>query len=510
MPKQPKKLFITNLLPLLLIFIILGFLAYSNITGLIVSDNSYISPVSDNNYVSPTSDDNYQSPASDNNYVSPVSDENYQGPQSDNMYTSPVSDNKYILPASDKNYKSPISDNNFQVPGSDNSYTPPSSDDSYETPKYDAFQSPKIGQGYINVKTNESFKTPDVGSGLVAVVSDGFLKTNKENLTEINQTTGVLEQNVTENITKKLIEFNLSVNSHPIHGRLGYIYSDGPEIIHKSIQCSSDICTHWLNEGDEISLIAKPRFGIFEKWENCNSNTDTCKITISKDLPLIRAHFAVGPEHTLQINKIGEGFVSGDAGILGKFIDCGEIVSWWGVEKNATKCSNTFPNNSYLWIKQQTNNERGWWFNGFKKEQCDIVSYNQCYLKMNKSRSVDVLFTKEPSISLNVSVIGSGKGYVYADAIPWGAWKTVIHCGDREHACGGPPARSCILGSICQTGFTKMTNVSFRDSAAPGSKFVEWTGPCNIVERSFWDEKWQECNFVADKRIDIIARFEKE
>jgi hypothetical protein len=206
-----------------------------------------------------------------------------------------------------------------------------------------------------------------------------------------------------------------------------------------SVECSST-CTHDFPGGTTVTLNASPGTASeFGGWSGDCLGFLTCTLTMNR-VHSVTATFgnAPGTPKTLSVSRSGTG--SGSVAIVysGGFSDCLIAV-----------CSRDFPNG--MQVSLAATPSSGSTFVGWTG---DCSGAGACRLTMDQNHAVAAVFALATA-TLTVTTTGSGSGTVLSS----------------------PPGIEC--GSTCVHDYTIGTGVTLTATAAPGSTFAGWGGPCS-------------------------------
>ncbi len=483
-----------SLLLIGLAFILFGLLDGPSITGMIVSDGSYISPTSDSGYLSPTSDGGYKSPTSDGSYVSPTSDTSYKSPTSDGTYKSPTSDNDYKTTISDDGYKSAKSDSNYTSPQNDDSYKSVTSGPGFNSSEIGAgFSGIITGPGFEKFLSDENFKIPAEDKSFKKPVSDStYSSPQSDGSYKIPDTWSPYDRPSVEP------RFNISTGPGFISVKIGYDYNAttiGEGLLKTIIDTMKE-----LDNSAQFTVIDEYAqnssvivLNISSKKDQNQPSKDSSKVdAIKQAVNDSRSGF-----YLLSIEFFGSGnvfgYVQGKDGKIEKdifsldnkdiklVVEAGKTV----VLRPAPAVSKDLYAKSTHYFVEYRGDCLG------KPEVCVLRdsagnclrAETRCTFVMDSDKNIQMLYTpKQPPKEYELEVIVKG-----------GSFSKIVSTPEKI-ACGS--------GNTCRQNFSANKFVSLIAVAGKNEEFSGWSGWCSGTNST--------CMFNMEKYLQVVANFEKK
>lgn len=225
------------------------------------------------------------------------------------------------------------------------------------------------------------------------------------------------------------------------------------------INCGSD-CSESFASGTTVWLYASPAAGsLFTSWSGCNIASGTSCSVLMNTNKSVSVYFTA-TTYALSVNKTG----TGTGTVTGPGINCG------------SDCSESYVTGTVVSLNAAP--AVGSLFGGWAG--CGSVSGTLCNVVMSSNKTVTATFNQAitPTTTLTVTLAGIGSGQVRGQG---------INCGAGNYDC----SEVFSLGS----------SVELEAGAAPGSKFVSWTG-CNGVSSTI-------CFVTMNTNRNVTANFNK-
>jgi sugar lactone lactonase YvrE len=207
------------------------------------------------------------------------------------------------------------------------------------------------------------------------------------------------------------------------------------------ISCGSD-CSQTYVLPVVVTLTASPAAGsVFEGWTGAGcSGTSTCVAVLTADVTVTARFSLVTPPRPQALSVSVDGTGSGTVTSSPAGISCG------------SDCAESYAHGTLVSLAPVP--AAGAFFLGWSG---DCTGLGACDVSMTSARSVTATFglAPPPSRTLTVSRTGSGTGTVTSS----------------------PAGISC--GSDCSETYAPNTSVTLSATAAPGSVFAGWSGPCS-------------------------------
>ena len=207
------------------------------------------------------------------------------------------------------------------------------------------------------------------------------------------------------------------------------------------INCGSGCTSSFASfaTGSTVTVTATPEPGSrFNRWVGqwCVGTNPKCVVTIDR-AKTVTAFFGDEPppsEAPLVVSKSGSGTVASSP----QGIAC------------EPSCSSSFATGTVVTLTASA--PQGWVFGGWGG---DCAGAGACLVTVDGPKAVTAAFRERPPATHALSVVTSGQGTVSSD----------------------PAGIDC--GATCSRPFVVGSNVTLRATAAPGWRFVGWSGACS-------------------------------
>ncbi len=256
------------------------------------------------------------------------------------------------------------------------------------------------GNGIQKVMVNDERANNDSVSGNGSAVWE-----KKLSLNEGENTFTVIAYDEKSNITNETLTLYYDVQEE--RSQLNVRVTGGGKIIGSGIDCNRSDgpdCQEEYTRGTTVSVLALPEDGYQAYWANCDSTyNNECFATMDED----RKIWAMFSQNTpakkqLTVTVTGNGKVSG----IG--IDC-------GVE--GPDCEEDYESGALIGIEAQP--ENGWkmYWTG-----CDSMYGNECLVKMDQAKDVQVLFSQTEPPASQLSITGYPQKIVEGRQVQMSVW----------------------------------------------------------------------------------------